>query len=84
MWRRPTDDAPNPDPEHCYICATTPDFNLDDDILSRRKRLHRLHDLEKDAKAVCNAVTDKDVTKIMKQRVGFAEFSFARDLILSP
>jgi len=83
MWPRPTDDAPNPNPEHCDICSITPNFELDEDILARRKRIHRLNDLDKDAKAICDGVTSKDVSRVMKQRVGFAEFSYARDLIFS-
>ena len=83
MWPRPTDDAPNPNPEHCDICSITPNFELDDDILARRKRIHRLNDLDKDAREICNAVTSKDVSRVMRQRVGFAEFSYARDLIFN-
>ncbi|GEM_PF-6410063 len=82
MWPRPTDDAPKPHPEHCHVCAETQSFdNLDDDTVARRKRLHRLNDLSKDAKTLCEAVTAKDAALIMKQRVAFAEFSYARDLI---
>ena len=83
MWPRPTDDAPNPNPEHCDICSITPNFDFDEDILARRKRIHRLNDLDKDAREICGGVTSKDVSKVMKQRVGFAEFSYARDLIFN-
>lgn len=82
MWTRPKDDQDLELVHHCYICATTPNFDLEDDILARRKRIHRLNDLNQDAKAVCKGVADKEVTKIMRQRVGFAEFAYARDLIL--
>ncbi len=81
MWPRPTEDTPKPNPDHCEICAITQNFDIDEDILARRKRLHRLNDLENDAKSICEAVSAKDVTKVMKQRVAFAEFSYARDLI---
>ena len=83
MWPRPIDDTPNPNPEHCDVCSITPNFELDDDILARRKRMHRLNDLDKDAKAICGAVKSKDVSRVMRQRVGFAEFSYARDLIFN-
>ena len=81
MWPRPIDDAPPPNPRHCDACAITPNFELDNSTLAKRKRMHRLNDLDKNAREVCSGVTSKDVALIMKQRVAFAEFSYARDLI---
>lgn len=84
MWPRPTDDTPKPDPEHCYVCAETQHFNFNDSTIARKRRIHRLNDLNKDAKAIREAVSAKDGARVMRTRVAFAEFSYARDLILSP
>lgn len=81
MWPRPTDDAPLPDPRHCDICSITPNFDFADDVIARRRRIHRLYDLDQNAKEICRAVTKKDVSRIMKKRCGFAEFSYGKDLI---
>ena len=81
MWPRPTDDTPTPNPEHCYVCSRTPNFDLDASTLAKRRRIHRLNDLNQDANAICDAVTTKDVSLLMSQRVARAEFSYARDLI---
>ena len=81
MWPRPTNDTPIPNPEHCYVCSITPNFDLDSHTLAKRRRIHRLNDLNQDANAICDAVSTKDVPLLMNQRVARAEFSYARDLI---
>lgn len=84
MWPRPTYDAPVPDPEHCAVCNETPNFDFDDNILNRKRRGHRLFDLNNDANEFCTHVRAKDLGLHMRKRVANAEFSYANDLILNP
>jgi hypothetical protein len=85
MWSRPTYDAPQPDPTHCPYCNLTPDFaNTEDSVINRRRRGHRLFDLNKDASEYCQQVRAKNIGLHMRRRVANAEFSYASDLILNP
>jgi len=84
MWSRPTFDSPKPDPTHCPYCSITPTFDFEDSILNRRRRGHRIFDLNNDASLFCEHVRSKDIGLHMRRRVGNAEFSYARDLILNP
>jgi hypothetical protein len=84
MWSRPTSDSPLPEPSHCPYCNITPTFEFEDAILNRRRRGHRLFDLNNDASAYCEHVRAKDIGLHMRKRVGNAEFSYASDLILNP
>ena len=84
MWPRPTYDSPVPDPEHCIVCSETPNFNFDVGILNKKRRGHRLFDLNKDANDFCSHVRAKDSGLYMRRRIANAEFSYASDLILNP
>ena len=83
MWSRPTYDSPVPEPDHCPYCSSTPNFDLENSILNKR-RGHRLFDLNNDASQYCQHVGSKDIGFHMRKRVANAEFSYATDLILSP
>lgn len=84
MWPRPTFDAPLPEPDHCPYCNSTPNFDFEDSVINRRRRGHRLFDLNNDASQYCQHIGARDIGFHMRKRVANAEFSYATDLILSP
>lgn len=85
MWPRPTNhDAPAPSPDHCPYCRLTPNFEIEDKILNRRRRGHRLFDLNDDATSLSLGIRSKKAGLTMRRRVANAEFSYSNDLILSP
>lgn len=85
MWPIPADEeAPKPNPGHCEFCQGTPDFDVEPALLNRRRRGHKLSDLNNDASDMAQAIESKKVGVVMRKRIAFAEFSYANDLILSP
>lgn len=75
LWPRPTDcDASKPDPSDCPYCAMTPNFNLDEIILNRRRRGHRLFDLNYDASGICRAIRARKISINIRKSLATPNF----------